>query len=195
METLKQKLFDVLAKAISLEDFENWLYNNKSIISSINDNDMLFDIVSMNYRSNHIYADLEKYCNTYFSSEEYLVSLVESSCGKLVMFGTSEEVWPVIKHISSFMNRDNNYGLINQFYYIEDYFYIVQDGFLKEKDILEYINKMAAIVLSKLEGLSMGQKIEVLKNGIDVNIGKTEFYESNSAELGGSNKKWYQFWK
>ena len=191
MEALKQKLFDVLAKAITIEEFENWLYNNEGIASSINENDMLFDIISLNYRDRHIYSELEKYCHKYYDPEEYLVSLVESSCRKLVQMKTSEDVWPVIMHIGSFMDYDKDYWLLNQFYYMDDELSLSKQGYYKEKNVIADINKMAMEVLKELENLSMPAKIERLKKGIDMSQNK----ENVKIDLNTNFKKWYQFWK
>ena len=195
MEVLKQRLFDVLAKAITVEEFENWLYKNENITSSIDENDMFFDIVTMNYRSKHIYWELEKYCHKYYDYEEYLVALVESGCRKLVRENISEKIWPVITHIGSFMDWDKNYGLINQFYYLEDDLYLVQDDLLKEEDVLKYIKKMAGIILAELESLSIDDKLEILKTGIEVNNEKPKFRHTGPLGFHETNKKWYQFWK
>lgn len=195
MEFLKEKLFDVLANSITIEEFENWLYSNEEVNASLNDNEMLFEIISINYKSKHAFHELKKYCHVYFDYDEYLVSLVESSCRKLVRAQTSVEVWPVIMHLGSYMDWEKDYGLINQFYYFQDDLSLVEEGYYKEKDVIKHLNQMAQVVLKELENLALDAKIEKLKTGIIIDLGKDEHKENTPVGLEKDSKKWYQFWK
>ena len=60
MEEIKQLLFKLMSQNLSLNDFENWLYTDDYIKSQLLENEMIFELVSINLRSKHAIKELEK---------------------------------------------------------------------------------------------------------------------------------------
>ncbi len=65
MEALKLKIFDVLVNNITIEEFENWLYNSKLLEEKLKENSLIFEVVNINYRLDNSMKMLKNIASTF----------------------------------------------------------------------------------------------------------------------------------
>src|SRR5690606_41813064 len=99
MEILKQKIFDVLNYKLEVFEFEKWLYESPIISENINSNDFVYDIVTINYRSNHWINSLKDIVFKKYDFEEYLISLIKNNCENIIKSSSSHESFMAVNDI------------------------------------------------------------------------------------------------
>lgn len=184
MDLIKDKIFKVVSRVISVQDFEQWVYTNSEITNNLENDDFFFELVSLNYRGKHALYDLEKTCFKNYDYEEYLINMIEMNCQVLILEEKIDELWKIVLRISSHQDWDKNYKLIYSFYGLEDEISLAKQGFINKKEIINYTHELAQTILSKFEKLSLEGKKDVLING-----------ELEVPKVAQNSKKWYHFWK
>jgi len=169
MELLKNKIFEVNARIITIAQFEQWLYTTQGIAENIETNDFIMKMVSLNYKDKNIHNILEKICFEEYDQEEFLIKMIELNCLHLAQVTGSQEMWKIVNTICRYNNLESNYRLINKFYYLEDEISLAQGGLIKESVVIAGFQKLARDILSALEGLSLfGRKNILISGDIEV---------------------------
>jgi len=137
MQKLKNKLFDVLARNISIESFEQWLYNDVDILNAIERDDVVLSLVDRDYKSKNILNDLEKYLIENYNFDEFFVFLVEESYQKLSRVSDFDSIESILNVLQQFYNKNCDYQLLFEFYYLvyDDYFENKQNYISRVKNL------------------------------------------------------------
>ncbi|MDF3026929.1 MAG: hypothetical protein K0S23_1236 [Fluviicola sp.] len=193
METLKKMLFKLMSQTLSTKEFETWLYTDDYIKSQLLENEMIFELVSINLRSKHAFKELEKFCFNHFDQEECLVQIVKYNCEVYLDTKTDEATENFIRNICCFHDWNNDYSLISQIYYLADDWDLVLDGYTDKQQVKNELYSYAEIFLERLQKLDAEESIQLLRNGIEFKKvipepPKTDVIETKS-------KGWFQFWK
>lgn len=193
METLKKMLFKLMSQTLSLEEFETWLYTDDYIKSQLLENEMIFELVTINLKSKHAFTELEKFCFNHFDKEECLVQIVKYNCEVYLDTKTDEAAENFIRNVCYFHDWNNDYSLISQIYYLADDWDLVLDGYADKQQVKNELFSYAEIFLEKLQKLDAEESIQLLRNGVEFNNVIPE--QPAIEEIETENKRWFQFWK
>lgn len=198
METLKQMLFKLLSRTLSMKEFEDWLYNDDYIKTHVLESEMIVELLSIDLRSKHAMHELEKFFFNHFNKEECLVQVVKYNCEMLLETKTDNALENFFQNICYFHNWDSQYVLIEDVYYLLNDWELTHDGYMDKRTMKNEICRFAEIVLEKLKELNLEESILLLINGFEI---KTTFPEQLATkgnitiDTKLTRKKWFQFWK
>ena len=206
MLKLKNKLFDVLARNISIENFEQWLYNDVDILNVVDSNDFVLELVNRNYSNKHIFVDLEKLCFDEYSKEEYLVYAVESTCSKIIQETDVKNVIKYVLFLDNYYNWDDDYQIIYAFYGLACDFDLVELGHMTVKEFRSGLKNLASEILDNFKNSSLEEKINILKNGMSTELVSKEITKVSEPivekekftiqhQVQKKKRKWFEFWK
>ena len=167
MLKLKSKLFDLLARNISIEDFEQWLYNDKEILSKVDSDDFVLELIDRDYKSKHIIADLEKICFDNFSKGEFLIFTIENACNLLSEEKNYNVIFNELNQIVTHYYFDEDYGLLFNFYCLHSETDCGYFNSQERKIFVDKINKYTTKIMLKFQGKSFDEKMCFIKNGIE----------------------------
>lgn len=166
MDKVKQMLYKVLSRSLTVEEFENWLYNDEYINSQVLDNEVVLDLLCLNFRSKHIMYELEKFCFRNFNKEECLIEVVKANCEMILSDETDKNIDAFIHNIGHFYNWNDDYTLIDQVYSFGNKWSLAWDGYYSKSEAKKYVLEFARISIEKLNG---NQRLRVFANGIELN--------------------------
>ena len=115
-QELKQKAYQVLIDKIDVETFENELY--KLIDEKgVNSKSLLFDIVSINYKSKNSKKELQNLIIKLFTKNELLSLNVYENCLKIIEYETNEEFDKALEYLSNqYIESNYEYNVFYNFY-------------------------------------------------------------------------------
>lgn len=178
MEALKLKIFDVLTETISVGEFEQWLYADPKVLKAIDSDELVFDVISLNYKERNSLDTLLKLTSEKFNYQENTVISIVSSCKKINALENKTLIFQEVSKINEGFDYETNYSLLWIFFSFNEQIYSVEEGFLKEGDIISRIKNLAEIIISKFENYSsLSEKLRVLD------------YKDNIVL-----KPWWKFW-
>lgn len=200
MELIKQKSIELLLGIISKEEFEMILYDKVEKEGAIEDN-LLFDLVNINYRKDNFKDYLSEIIEDYMPGEIVVIN-------KLFLYSTLikdevdiNKVSKIFEHIYQLFDFENDYSLLWDFYYISSRFDLVEIGYEKREDVINNLKKLCKNVCREYLLLqTIEEKVNFLVNGFAEEV-KTEALESSKPEKVKlvtntiKPKKWYEFWK
>lgn len=194
MKQLKNKLFEVLSRTLSIKEFEAWLYTDTYVNEHILEDERVLELLSINLKSAHAMAALNSFCFEYFAfdKEECLVAIVEFNCQKFLQNQGENSAQNMISNIGSHHDWDDNYTLIAQAYWYGDEWDLANDGYYSKRDVMHNLTEFAQTVLNKLSNASKEERKQLLIEGIEEK--RHNIYPSNK-ELNQKPRKWFQFWK
>ena len=187
MNILNKKLFGVLAGAVEVDDFEQWLYANTALLSIVVENPFVFDVYNLNYKSDSILKSIENLCKDIDDEEAFLVSIVERECRYIVATKIEESILASIDSILEIYTFDDEKELLFEFYCLNEQIQDSIEGFGQKINILNESYRLANQVLNELEFKSLEDKKELLITGT--------FIRRTHQAFKTSKKFWYQFWK
>ena len=115
-KVLKQKAYEVLINKIDIETFEGFIYKltEKAEFSS---NSLLFDIVSINYKSKNSKKELYNLIKKLFTKNELLSLNVYENCLKIIQYENIEEFDNSLKYLSDqYVESNYEYNVFYNFY-------------------------------------------------------------------------------
>jgi hypothetical protein len=198
MKKLKSKICETLSRLISIEEFETWLYSTPEILNAVETNDLIFQVVSLDYKGKHIFHELEMFCFQNFDNNEFMVELIQNSCEAILKSQSNSEMKNIVDFLAAKFDWDDDNSMLNEFYWLQDEIETKQWGYGDEKAKVSSVNigfvkKYAQKALIKLEGASQEEKIKIFRKGcIDR---QEEQQEEIVIEDQIKNKLWFQFWK
>ncbi|MFT6983553.1 MAG: hypothetical protein ACJAUD_002331 [Crocinitomicaceae bacterium] len=198
MKKLKSKICETLSRLISIEEFETWLYSTPEILNAVETNDLIFQVVSLDYKGKHIFHELEMFCFQNFDNNEFMVELIQNSCEAILKSQSNSEMKNIVDFLAAKFDWDDDNSMLNEFYWLQDEIETKQWGYGDEKAKVSSVNigfvkKYAQKALIKLEGASQEEKIKIFRKGcIDR---QEEQQEEIVIEDQIKNKLRFQFWK
>lgn len=195
MEKLKQILFKLLSRTLSMKEFEDWLYYDDFIKSQIVKNDVIFELVNIDLRSKDAFVELEKFCFKHFKKEECLVKVVKYNCENFLETKTDNALESFFKNICHYYDWDIQYALIEDVYYLLNDWELTHDGYMDKRTIKNEISHYAEIVLEKLNVLNSEESVLFLINGFEIKTIIPKQLDNKTIETNLTSKKWFQFWK
>jgi hypothetical protein len=163
---VKNKLFDLLARNISLESFEQWLYTDIDVLNNVDSDEFILELINRDFKDKHILQDLEKLCFDTYNKEEYLVYAVESVCKKIKEDRVCETMVESALFLDKYYNWDDDYQIIYAFYGIACNFDLVEIGCYSRGQIIAELKVLSIEILDKFRGTNLNQKIDILKTGL-----------------------------
>lgn len=191
MKKLKQMLLQLLARTLSMKEFEAWLYKDDYIKSHLLESEMIFELVNIDFSSKHAFIEIEKFCFNHFNKEESLVQIVKYNCESFLATKTDEAAEHFIRNICYFYDWEDDYLLISHIYYLADDWEMVKDGYINKQHVKNELFSFAEIFLEKLGCSNFEESILLLTNGFET---KANIQEESAIEL-IEPKRWFQFWK
>ena len=152
METLKLKIFDVLVNNITIEEFENWLYNSKLLEEKLKENSLIFEVVNINYRLDNSMKMLKNIASNIFEEDDFLVMKIEENCKKIVNTDDPKNIEKYVLNIVQDYNFDLESNVYWEFYSL----YYSFDGY----DYINYTKRS----LDKLNSKTIDYAKTVLYN-------------------------------
>lgn len=187
MDKLKYMLYKLMSRTLSLEEFGAWLYNDEYVIAHITDNELIFELMSLDLRTQSVMHELEKFCFSKFSREEFLIEVVRLNCEKILKSSEDDDIDAFIRNINHYHDWNDDYELVSQVYYgIADDWDLVSHGYLSKDMAVKSILEFAQTALEPLKG---DRALQVLSYGIDLSQDKVQSSENQDGS------KWFEFWK
>lgn len=205
MDKVKNMIVKLISRALSMEEFEAWLYNDEYVNSHIVDDEDILELLSINLKSKYARAELEKYLYAKFEEEDCLIEQVKVNCEVLVSSDLMQKDFESFLHsLYRLHDWDKDYRLISQAYWFDDEWSLAMDGYSDrnrlEKEVLAYAEE----VLQKLSKADKDEMLAILNEGVetkltnDVTQTLNESIASNNVPLAETKKrtrKWFEFWK
>lgn len=66
MDKAKNMLYRLVARTLSLKEFEDWLYHDEYVLKHIIDDERILELLSIKLQARDAMYELEKFCFTYF---------------------------------------------------------------------------------------------------------------------------------
>lgn len=205
VEKLKEKIFSALIGVMSREEFSEWLYTDKDMIELINEDSFVFEVICLNYKTQSSLYSLKKLAFEKYSYDEFLVFMLEVNCSKLIHVKSFDEMYKIVLSIGEYHDWETSFSVIESFYYMDDDFSLVMDGFVweSESNLKERVIQYAGFVLAELRDRTIEEKIYFIKHAgypkqdkvfvVDERI--IEMKEEERKPFFSKKKRWYEFWK
>ncbi|CAM1339985.1 hypothetical protein [Tenacibaculum amylolyticum] len=136
-QEIKQKAYELLINKIDVNTFEGVIYGlvDDKIIDS---KSLLFDLISINYKSESFKENLKKLVLNSYSEEELLSLKIYENCLEFLKKNGEQETFYFLQFFAS-LYVDNSYELdiIYQFYFLNTRYDAIENGYsLMKKDII-----------------------------------------------------------
>jgi len=205
MDKVKNMIVKLISRALSMEEFEAWLYNDEYVNNHILDDEGILELLSINLKSKYARAELEKYLYAKFGEEDCLIEQVKVNCEVLVSSDLTQKDFESFLHsLYRLHDWDKDYRLISQAYWFDDEWSLAMDGYSDrnrlEKEVLAYAKE----VLQKLSKADKDEIVEILNEGVEIKLTTevtptlNESKSPNNVSLDESKertRKWFEFWK
>lgn len=205
MDKVKNMIVKLISRALSMEEFEAWLYNDEYVNNHILDDEGILELLSINLKSKYARAELEKYLYAKFGEEVCLIEQVKVNCEVLVSSDLMQKDFESFLHsLYRLHDWDKDYRLISQAYWFDDEWSLAMDGYSDrnrlEKEVLAYAKE----VLQKLSKADKDEMLEILNEGVEIKLttevtpALNESKSPNNVSLAESKertRKWFEFWK
>lgn len=193
MEKIKEMMFAVLSRTLSISEFENWLYSDPFVNTNILQNDLVWAILSINLKSKEAYGELQKVCDRYFDRLEFLFAVVENNAMKFLEDESPSGAMTFLSNVTQFYDWDDDYGLINQVKNIQYDWDLVLEGIYSKAEVLQALSSFIQSVLCVSDIGRIEEKRRVVMEGVEWNLVSPAIAQMLVNK--NQNKKWYQFWK
>ena len=183
MEIIKQKSIELLLDIITKEIFEEILYE-KIMKEESMENKLLFDIVNINYRKEDYKNQLLNILKDFISKEVRILYRVNLYSNKIINSTNDNVIKNNFEKIhNELFDYDKDYGLMWNFYNIQERFCMLEIGYEIEKVIIFDLKKLCfKFIYEFKEQVSINDKIKLLEKGLN-------------GEVILKEKKWYEFWR
>lgn len=208
MDKIKNMIVKLISQALSMKEFEAWLYNDEYVNSHILDDENILELLSINLKSVHAIAELEKYLYAKLGEEDCLVEQVKINCEVLLSSELKQKDFELFLHnIYRLHNWEKDYRLISQVYWFDDEWSLAIDGYSNrnrlEKEILVYTEEVS----ERLSKADKNEITEILNEGVEIKLTHhvtptlNETLSSNNSLTTDSDTKknrtrrWFELWK
>lgn len=179
MEQVKYKVFEVLSRTLSVEAFEQWLYADPYVAEHITDDELVLELMNLDFKSRFALHELEKLCFKYFDKEECLCAVVEYNCLKIVNEVSEIATHSAVKNICQYYVWEENYKLIQWFRSLS----YDMEGNMEWP--LVCAEDYALIVIAEMKAASVEERKMMLKEGIP-GVDIYDYYEEEHPPQGKS---------
>lgn len=210
-EYTELKFYDVLKHKISIQDFEQWVYDTKELESELPE-DTYTDLISLNYKDKYAYNELAKIVEPFIDNgkseikriSKYLESIIDrdEKCAESI-----EMTYDLYCSGYAFLRRLGlTYGLLiscppagnyqkswNEITKAEQYELLDKlypEIIIDARNALEWINKGKIIIKDTVNELG-DYEYDDLRNQEEINQGEIEVIDLDKKE----KKKGWKFWK
>ena len=187
MSDLREKLFLLLAKRLTKEEFETWLYADAFILSNV-EKEPILELLCINLKSTQALYELQLYCNRQFGEDNFLVRNIEYQCENFLE-QPSEQNAMLLFYGTVNSSDEKGRHLLYQFYLMELDF--ETSSYYENGAGLSGLKRQVAVVLEKLQERNEEEKIQLLYQGIN----DFRFRNMPQNAINQRSKKWYQFWR
>lgn len=203
MDQIKNMIVKFLSRAITREEFEQWLYYDNYVNDRILFDDHILELLSINLRAKSASLELEKYLNDKFEEEDCLIEQVKVNCEVLMLSDRNPQDFAVfIGNLSKLHDWTNERGLLTQIYWFQTEWDLANDGYSDRQQVEKEILVFATEFLQKLHDSDKAAMIEVIQAGIKIPIPKDTGEPNNaSKELHKTVarepkriSKWFKIW-
>ncbi len=200
MDKVFDKLMQVIARTLSLKEFELWLYTDEFVNSQASSDDIIIDLLSVNFNLKNSISSLEKIALSSFKKEEVLISVIQHNFGKLIEENIENSLNTCFYNISCFDDFQEEYELLSDIRVLSYEWEYAENGIYSKEETLNDLIPIAQKIFEELSSRTHIEKIELLKNGLEngtnnhENSGRSQFIPTISYTKIKS-RKWYQFWK
>ncbi len=196
LNKLKEKVFSVLLKKLEIDEFESWLYNQKSIINSIEEEAFIYDLITINYKEENAISILQEVAFKKFLHEEYIILLIGINCKKMLALNQWDSIYKLFNEILSFFDYDKDYFLMWSFYSINSRIDLIDIGYETKTNITNEVKELSLQIVNQLkECNTASEKIKFLVEGFENDLPKKDVLVKESFIKEIIHKKWYEFWK
>jgi len=128
-QELKQKAYQLLIDKIDVEGFENFLYKLVDN-SEMKNNSLLFDLVTVNYKSNSYRKELFRFIESFCIEEELTILEIYKNCLKLKNKDKGEEFFKSLENISNiYIESDYTFDILYPLYWKNNELESLREGF------------------------------------------------------------------
>ncbi len=114
MDKVKNMIVKLISRALSMEEFEAWLYYDEYIKSRILDDEDILELLSINLKSKYARAELKKYLYAKFGEVDCLIEQIKVNCELLVSSDLLQEDFEsFLQNLSGLHDWGKNYSLLN----------------------------------------------------------------------------------
>lgn len=196
LSKLKRKIFSILLEKIEINEFETWLYNNDDIIKLINEDNFIYDLVTINYKKKDAISLLQKVVFKKLEYEEYIILVIERNCKKILELNEWNSIYKLFNEIFGFFDYDKDYFLMWRFYSINSRIDLIDIGYETKTNIINEIKKLSLLILNQLKHCNTtSERIKFLVEGFEKNTPKEVTIEKPPSIKETAYRKWYKFWK
>lgn len=176
MKKVKENLFNVIARIISMEEFEGWLYKDSFVIENALENELVLEILLVNLKTRDSFQELQALCFRFFSREEFLIYQTEYVAQVIEEKGHTFQVEKWISTIANYYDHKEPEELL---YHFESLSCLLEDGVTYYGYNRAHLNKEVKIfgrrIQKTFENLSLEEKIECLKNGELIDVSSLQY--------------------
>lgn len=168
MIRIKNKTLSALAGELKIIEFEAWLYEDEWVNNRLAQDQMVYELVTINFKAEDVRDTLSAFCSKYFREEECLVAKVEYNSRRILECTDTDLVK---KYIAEIADRENwfDYELVVKFYLLNESFLFSEDGFNSLELVLKQTMQIAQCTLENFESCTVNRKVEMLVKGINCN--------------------------
>ncbi len=186
METLKEKLYQVLAGAMEVSAFEEWLYANTELIELIDKDSSIYDLYTLNFKSSDILESLANYATKTLGPAEVLMAKIEKGCRELKLTDNFDQAERIVIELSYLHDWDDVFELTTEFYFLEECFSTFRARMNQNSDCMAKAKLKAETILELSKEKSVKEKVDFLISGLS----KKKVFQIKAK----TPKPWYQFW-
>jgi hypothetical protein len=195
---LKHKVLQLYLNKISLENFENDLYNfveKQTLIKGT----FFYELVILNYRDKDYRKKLFDLLTFYSSEEEILALKLYQNCKSIIDSDSQKEILNIIDLLGVLCyETEYIYGALFRFYRLSDRISIKHEGYyyISSKEVVQQAKYFSKVIIEKYEEFKIDEDWNAfLKNLPDETISSKKEKTIEQKVVPINTKKWYEFWK
>ncbi len=151
MENLKFNIYNTLIEKITIQAFEQWLYNEGEIMNNLESNMFIYEVITNNYQSKNCLENLKNIALKKYGDDFETIFVIEKSCMKIIQTKNIEAYYEILKKVMMYFNYEQEYKILWQFYDCYNHVELIYDFYWSEEDLRSEIQLLAKTTLVKLE--------------------------------------------
>ncbi|MFK7784237.1 MAG: hypothetical protein AB8B56_03925, partial [Crocinitomicaceae bacterium] len=152
MKKLENKLLDLVAESISMSEFEHWLNKDVEILNALENDEFILEVCVINLNSRHSSRELESIIRNRMSKEAFLAEIILRVCQNILDSGIKKPVYRMVGLIYGHFCWDEDFGLMQDFYYAYYDIDMANDGYCTDRSVLDSILILARRVVDNMAG-------------------------------------------
>nr|WP_321233829.1 hypothetical protein [uncultured Psychroserpens sp.] len=164
MDALKLKIFDVLIEKISVSEFENWLYTSEEILSKVNDDSFIYELITINYKSKKWRLEIEELLYENLKKEDLMLMQIKNTCYKLSNSKSYIVSSNILRNFMNYFDYNTDSSIQYEIYGLYCENELVGSGFRSEKEFNDAVKKVANEILELLYNCQdLNEKRELIR--------------------------------